>query len=268
MGVKLIKKNGKSYAQLPDSFNEIDEIELFQLRGNFWLLSAPLGAKTPEAAAAPPAPKSPLSSEEKSVLQKLMKIRFADRTPPSIEKTFSGGEKETVRDLIKKGLLQVFYGKKYEKTGVYSISNEVYPLISHEESAPAAQPAPAQQGVQPSKPASTLPPSYSELNKAGWLIIPNPRDAEQFSFDLKRAGLSQNVKGVRGFDGRFYVATNKFLYSSYDKIKPVMEKKKALHLEEIAAEASMEPQAVSVIMHLLAESGEIIEKKRDLFCLA
>ncbi|VVB98337.1 Uncharacterised protein [uncultured archaeon] len=270
MNTKLLKKNGKFYIQLPEDFSPVEEVDILRLRDDLWLLAAPArqAARKPgEEKPAKPEGKK-LTSAEKSVLHKLMKIRFADRTPSNIEKTFSGPEKETVRQLIKEGFLQVFYGKKYEKTGVYNISGDIYPLLSQEDAPTGAvQQAPAQ--AQQQAPArSAVPPSYSELTKNGWMIIPNPRDAEQFSYDLKTSGLSSNVKGVRGFDGRFYVATNKLLYASYPKIKDVLEKKKEMHLVEIASETGMEVDAASVIMHLLAESGEIIEKKRDLYCLA
>ncbi len=275
MSAKIIRKNGKSYIQLPESFSELEEVELFQLKGNFWLLSAPLGkpgGKEEEK------PEKRLTQAEKSVLQKLMEIRFADRTPSKIEKTFSPEEKALVRQLIKQGLIQVFYGKKYEKTGVYNIPNEIYPLISHEEARKAGVQKEAVQKAaavkdtaaqaKPAEAKAIAPASYSELAKTGWTVIPHPRDAEQFSMDLKKSGVSQNVKGVRGFDGRFYVATNRFLYAAYEKIKSVLEKKKEMYTQEIAAATNIEPDAVLAVMHILAESGEVIEKKRGLFCLA
>lgn len=274
MGIKLIKKNGKSYIELPEVFNQLDEVELFQLKENFWLLSAPLAKAAEEKKEG-----KKLSDAEKAVLHKLMEIRFADRTPSKIEKTFSADEKNTVRGLIKRGFIQVFYGKKYQKTGVYNISDEIYPLINHDAGEGKAEPQNAELFVARQARSATnakpevqqkavLSPTYSELVKTGWMVIPHSRDAEQFSYDLKKSGLSQNVKGVRAFDGRFYVATNKFLYSAYEKIKAVLEKKKEMHTEEVAAATGLEPEAVSTVLHILAESGEVIEKKRGLFCLA
>lgn len=270
MGIRLIKKNGKSYIQLPDEFNQLDEVDLFHLKENFWLVSPVLvkeaKLETKEEKHEIKEEKK-LSEAEKVVLHKLMKIRFADRTPSNIEKTFSADEKGTVRQLIKKGFVQVFYGKKYEKTGVYSISDEIYPFIGHDEAHPEQQQkgAPNQRDVTVSQ---ATPPAYSELAKTGWMIIPNPRDAEQFSFELKRSGLSQQVKGVRGFDGKFYVATNRFLYAAYEKIKSVLEKKKEMLVEEIARASGIDADGVAVVMRILSESGEVIEKRRGLFCLA
>lgn len=283
MKQKLIKKNGKCYVQLPDQFNSQDEIELFQLRDNFWLVSAqlgiPAGEKTSEKASEKQGKK--LSEQEMKVLKELMQIRFADRTPSNIEKTFSSEDKNIVKQLTKKGFIQVFYGKKYSKTGVYNISDEIYPMIG--KPIPSAEPkAETKKSVaeprqyeeqrrpeaQHSNSVQAPPPAYYELVKAGWLIISNPKDAETFSYHIKNSGLSGNVKGVRGFDGKFYVATSTFLYSTYEKIKAPLEKKKEMHLSELAQLANVEPEGASVILHLLAESGEIIEKKRDVFCLA
>ncbi len=272
MKIRLIKKNGNAYIQLPGQFKQLDEIEIFNLRDDFWLISAPLPKPAIEGGKS-------LSSGEKSVLHKLMKIRFADRTPSKIEKMFSADEKSVVRALIKKGLLQVFYGGNYKKTGVYNISDEIYPLLSGQSinaiTAKGAVPEVAKAGVAKTETENRKPEtpfahpfSYSELMKIGWTVISNPRNAEQFSFDLKKSGLSQNVKGVRAFDGKFYVATNRFLYAAYEKIKTVLEKKKEMHVEEIAVACVLEPEAVSTVLHILAETGEVIEKKKGLFCLA
>lgn len=255
MRVKILRKNGSSYIQLPEGF-AAEEVELFQLRDQFYLISPILQQE--KKAEKPKEEEKKLSEPEIAVLQKLMKIRFADRTPTHIEKSFSPLEQNVVRQLIKKNFIQVFFGKQYRKTGVYNISSEIYPYIERHISRQVAE--------KPSAPPQ--PPAYSELAKAGWLIISDLREAEQFSSQLKSSGFSANVKGIRGFDGRFYVATMRFLYSAYEKIKPLLQKKKEMHLSEISQLSGLEPEAAMVVLHILSESGEIIEKKRDLYCLA
>ncbi|MFA5077586.1 MAG: hypothetical protein WC488_04125 [Candidatus Micrarchaeia archaeon] len=270
MNVKLIKKNGNSYLQLPEGFIECAEAELFHLREGFWLLSAGKMDKPrqPEQKAQPGLR---LSQREIAVLRKLMGIRFADRTPSKVEKSFPKEDQEIVRQLIKKNVVQVFYGEKYKKTGVYNINNRLYDEIERAESSPAPpSPRQAQQPPQEQKAFHPAQPflRYSELSKLGWMVISNPRDAEQFSFNLKNSGFSMNVKGVRGFDGRFYVATNAFVYAAYSKVQAVLAKKSEMGLAEIAQLTGLEPEAVLVVLRILAESGEVLEKKRDLFCLA
>lgn len=80
--------------------------------------------------------------------------------------------------------------------------------------------------------------------------------------------MASRVKGIRGFDGRFYVTTTDFLYASHEKVKSALEKKKEMYVQELSHEANIEPDAVLAVMHILAEGGEVIEKKRGLFCLA
>lgn len=305
-----MKKNNKTYLQLPDSFNALEEIELFQLKDNFWLISAaPLISPTTQVTkekinkTVEERFGKKLSNAEISVLKKLMKIRFAERTTNNVEKTFTALEKTIIRGLIKKDFVQIFHSKSY-KNGVYNIPNEIYPhLNQNQEKTESEKPVQEQKieeqeqkkeiqklqirplSKQPAAPithseetanAAKVPGqlpyapqlSYSELVKTGWMVVANSTDAEQFSFNLKKSGFSQNVKGIRGFDGKFYIATNKFLQTACEKIKSSLEKKKERYLQEIADEINFEPDAVSVVLYLLAESGEVIEKRRGLFCLA
>lgn len=264
----LIKKNGKTYVQLPAQFDIFDEIEIFQLRDNFWLISSPLEKNVQEKPIEKYVPNEigkkigkKLSDDEKLVLRELLKIRFADRTPLKIEKLFSPEKQNLVRQLLKKGFVQIFYGRKYQKTGVYNIKDDIYPLINQSE--------PKEDKIVQKIASRTqsVPLTYSELLKIGWLIISNPQNAELFSSELKKIGVAQNVKGVRAFDGRFYIATNKFLYFTYEKIKSIMEKKTEMHIEEIVAATNLEPESVLVVLNILAESGEITERKKGLFCL-
>lgn len=275
MSIKIIKKNGKCYIELPGVFNTLNEVELFPLRGHFWLMSAPLNSKIElnsmgkgttcsvcieniKQTVKPFGKK--LSPEENAVLQKLLQIKFADRTPLTIERLFSSEEKNIVRQLLKKGWIAIFYGKKYQKTGVYNIRDNIYPLITA-----ITEKKPEKPLLQPIQPKTSVP-TYSELAKNGWLVIANPYDAEQFSYELRKSGFVQNVKGVRAFDGKFYLATNKFLYTAHEKIKAILEKE--MHLEEIASATKLEVEALLTVLNLLAENGEIIEKRKGLYCLA
>ncbi|MEW6528436.1 MAG: hypothetical protein AB1391_00960 [Candidatus Micrarchaeota archaeon] len=293
MNIKLIKKNEKVYLELPAQFSTIDEIELFQLKDNFWFICSPLKKilesaqnqnqeKNQEKLVEKKLEKSEkkLSEPEKVVLRELLKIRFADRTPLKIEKLFSQEKQNVVRQLLKKGFVKIFYGKKYQKTGVYNIKDDIYPLINQEEEhasvtpygEPQTKDAQIQKNMQKSAPQTTpstaVLPTYSELLRNGWLILSNPRDAEQFSSDLKRIGVAQNIKGVRAFDGKFYIATNKFVHQAYEKIKSVMiGEKTEMHIDEIAAAINFEHEPTLVALNILAENGEISEKKRGLFCL-
>lgn len=272
MKAKLIKKENKVYVQLPEEFASLSEVEVSQLKGLYWLISPPIQeaaerklSKAVEEKQNAKPPKPELTAPEDKVLQKLLAIRFEGRTPSRIEKLFSLEEQDVLRQLIKKGYVQVFYGDKYSKTGVYNIVDNIYPLIGakkHEQKPQETAKAP-----QPKSPVSEPRALYSELMKKGWLVISDQRAAEQFSNEIKKMGLASRVKGVRGFDSRFYVATSGFVLSAYPKIKALLEVKDA-YLQELAETASLDPEGVLTVLRILSESGEIIEKKRGLFCLA
>ena len=288
MNIKLLKKGNKFYLPFPDNYSGPEDVELFQLRDSYWLVSPQLRGSARVREPEKPRPRISFSPEDEGVLGKLLEIKFENRIPSKIEKLFSASEQGVIRQLIKKGYVQVFYGGKYTKTGVYNISNSVFPFIVRErlETAESAQkmhvekpqaislpPRPSPKMEEPEqRPQATQfaqihVPSYSELQKKGWLVIPDSRTAEQFSYELKKSGLASKVKGVRGFDGKFYVATADFIYSAYEKVRAALEKKD-MYLPEISAAVGIDPEGILSVLRVLAESGEIIEKKRGLFCLA
>ncbi|MBU0586124.1 hypothetical protein KJ780_01285, partial [Candidatus Micrarchaeota archaeon] len=118
MRVRLLKKENNLYLQLPNEFASLSEVEISQLKGQYWLLSPPIPEnkttiqnqplKNPQAVQSK---KPELSEAEDKILKKLLSIKFEQRTPTRIERTFSKFEKDVLRQLIKKGHIQVFYGK-------------------------------------------------------------------------------------------------------------------------------------------------------------
>jgi hypothetical protein len=270
MKSQIIKRNNKCYVEIPQEYMGLDEVELFTLRDNYMLISPVLGQAPKAAAPEQKMPAQEITPQEAEVLGKLMKIRFAERTPGEIDKRLSPENALALKSLVKKGMVNIFYGDKYTKTGVYSISKGAYALAGgavQQKGAPLAPNAGQQQAVRtvPQAPQKAL---YAELVKTGWMIIPNIREAEQFTLDLKAAGVAHNVKGMRGFDGKYYIATTQFLASSYEKMRAELEKKGEMHISEFARGLGMELDAARVVLTIATESGEIFEKRRDVFCMA
>src|SRR5512136_1479556 len=101
-----------------------EEVEMFQLRDGFYLLSVPLGQGGPR-----PREGGGVTDQEKAVLKKLLSIQFQKRTPAYVGKALSEGEKAVLDGLEKRGFVNVFRGDKY-KDGVYNISDNIYPVLS------------------------------------------------------------------------------------------------------------------------------------------
>jgi hypothetical protein len=252
--IRIIKRQDKGYIELPPDLAKSEEIELFQLRDGYYLISVPL-SQHQEA----PAPKTEkgISEPEKAVLRKLLSIRFENRVPAYVNKALGEPEKAVLRELERKGLVNVFKGRKYVD-GVYNINDSIYPLLS-QKTEPAAPDAPRQPPASQPVQANTA----GILNSRGFIIIGDKREAMMLSEQLNGQMKSGAVVGVKGFDGRFYVVTRDYFSRSEAKITQVL--KEDMDAPSVASAAKLDPEGCVAVLRLMAENGEIIEKKKGVF---
>ncbi len=258
--VRILRRQNSGYIELPTEMLGYDELELFQLRDGYYLLSVPLG----EAAKGQKAPDraggsarsagGEITPAERQVLKTLLAIRFEKRTPPYVAKELSEQDMFVLRELERKGFVNVFKGQKY-KDGVYNIRDSIYPLLSQAGQKPAA-------GA-----VTTATPSYPGvshlLSTRGFIIINDKNEARSLSEQLASEMKSGAVVGVKGFDGKFYAVTRTYFTKAQAAIVAVM--KEPMDADSVAAAAKLEPEGCRAVLRLMAENGDLIEKKRGIF---
>jgi hypothetical protein len=246
--LRVIKRQEKGYVELPPEMAACEEVEIFPLKEGYYLLSVPIGQPRSSA----PKEKGQISEQERAVLRKLLSIRFENRTPAYVGKALSGSELEVLGELERRRLVNVFRGNKY-KDGVYNINDSIYPLLSQraEQAAPQAHSTPG--------PGS----SFSSLGSRGFAIINDKREALALSDQLQSEIKSGSVVGIKGFDGKFYLVTKNYLTDAASAIASVL--KDDMDVQAIASAARLEPDGCIAVLRLLAEGGEIIEKKKGIF---
>lgn len=242
MKLKLLKKDGKVFLELPKEFSNFEEVELFNLRDNFWLLTYNLDKVTKSDE------KIVFTEEEFALLDKLSKIKFSLRTPEKVNSQLTEREKKLLNQLLQKKYINIFYGKKYKKTGVYNIADNVFPLLLNKSSLEKEQ--------------KSL--SLDDLKKSGWAIVEG-ENIVKLSKEIEKSNMQQFVKGIIGFDKKLYITTLQFFLQNKDKILSLLEKEEK-HVDEIAESLKLERNAALCLLKILAESGEVLEKKRDVFC--
>jgi hypothetical protein len=255
----IIKRQEKGYIELPPELASNDELELFQLRDGYYLLSVPLGGarRAPER----PARDGMVSEQEKAVLRKLLSIRFENRVPAYVGKALNEQEKSVLRELERKGLVNVFKGRKYVE-GVYNINDSIYPLLAQKGEARRPDEAPA---ARQERPPESQPPAsqIGLLDTRGFIIIADKREAMMLSEQLNGRMKSGAVVGVKGFDNKFYAVTRDYFTSSEAKIARVL--KEEMDAPSIAEAAKLDREGCIAVLRLMAENGEIIEKKKGVF---
>jgi hypothetical protein len=245
---KIIKRQERCFIELPASFNSFDEIELFELRQGYYLLSVPLDKPEPAQKDSGP------SNDEILILKKLSSIKFNERSPENVDRIFNADEKQLLEIVLKKGWASLFKGRKY-KNGVYSIPERVYPLLRGKKIEAKEKPKEEKTEKQD--------PTRETLQKKGYVIVKDQGEAKFLSEKLKTEIKSKSIIGIKGFDGVFYLVTKEFID---EKGKVVLEfLQKEADVKAIAAACKMQTDEVNALLNHLAESGDIIEKKKGLY---
>lgn len=262
---KVIRRQERCFVELPKEFMAAEEVELFTLRDGYYLLSMPLEPQTQSPAprqAKQGATDAGPTPEEIVVLHKLQAIKFGDRTPDNVSRSLSGAEKEVLAGLESKGWVNVFIGNKY-KNGVYNIADDVFPLLKAQGQAAGARDArtKANQGQQPAE--ADPSPSYALLTSQGYLVIKDRKDAAALSEMLKTDMRSGAVVGTKGFDGSFYVVTRDYFSRASKVILAALAEE--ADVGTIASACRLDSAGVRAVLQQLAESGDVIEKRKGVF---
>lgn len=229
---RILKKQSKAYLELPKEMLDYDEAELIRIGEGQYVVRA-----VHEAG---------VSDIEKAVLRKLLSIRFDRRVPANVEKELTQAERLVLKGLEAKGMVNVFKGRKYPD-GVYNIKDNVYPILK---------------GKEPAEPQKTQDDSPSLMNR-GFLTLKDKGEAMRLSQKYGSEMKKGDVIGVKGFDGRFYAVTREYLEKSEKAIKEVL--KDGMDIASIAQAARMDSEGCSAVMRLMAERGDVLEKKKGIF---
>jgi hypothetical protein len=105
------------------------------------------------------------------------------------------------------------------------------------------------------------------LEENGFLVVQTEAEAGGVSLALETSIRRGQVLGTRSFNKKFYIVTRQF----FDMHNPAIAKAMREGLskvDDIARKAEMSEDATRAVLYLLAENGDVREKRRDHFALA
>jgi len=229
-------------------------LELFPLRDGAYLLTAK-GFVERQLQQKKTSAEIQLSEKEKSLVRKLLAIKFESRLPAEVSKILTREEKELLSSLLKKNVVQVFHRGKYEKSGVYNISEAAFNSVREPHTPVQQQPAP-------------IPISVPEhLEKFGWMVLENESEARNFALSFPDKVKSGEVMGQRAFDRRYYFITKAFLASHEREVLSLLGKAEKTP-EELGQQLGLPPDGCRAILVHLLEAGEVMEKRKGKFSRA
>ncbi|VVC01166.1 Uncharacterised protein [uncultured archaeon] len=265
MDIRLAKTKGGVIlsGEIPQEISDSPSLELFPLRNGAYLLTVkgfiPGAASAQQKKAASASGKS-LTDAEKALLRKLLSIKFESRVPLDVAKLFTKEEKELLEGLVKSEMVQVFHGGKYEKSGVYNVSDFAFNAVREPAQAPSA--------VQPPAPSADIPvSSAAHLEKHGWMILANETEARNFGNAYPDKVKSGEVMGQRAFDRQYYFVTKAFFASHEKEIMSSLGKSDKTP-EELSQQLHMAPEGCRALLVHLLETGDVMEKRKGKFSRA
>ncbi len=218
-----------------------------------------------------------VSPKEVSVLRKLDSFRYASRTVEEVDKKLTKEEKEVLEGMIKKGHV---VPKKSGNAVLYSINNDIYMnfLIKNPEAFERKHKAAGIGTVALQTKRETVP-SWSEsgaqsihenaseeIKRNGYVVLATRAEAESASSELEieiRKGL---VLGTRAFNKKYYIVHRAFINKNSPRLVEAL-RTGDMSVDELSAKTGIDPDGVRSVMFVLADNGEVMEKRRDLFSL-
>ncbi len=224
-----------------------------------------------------------LSASDIALLKKLDTLRYVERTPEKVNAIISSDERQILKSLIERKIV-VPFSKSPGEPKHYSISKEVYDNFLYRNKEKIAsqikqrqkEPQPeiikdkiAHAPIEDKKKWDDLRPGnyLKMLESTGYLVIKNESEAAEASAELESSIRQGHVVGTRAFDRKFYICLKNFFNKNAAKITRAIGDKK-VSAQDLAKDIEMDIDAVKVLLYLLAESGETIEVKKDIFKLA
>ena len=252
---RLIKKNGKAALEFDDS--EIQNLGLKEnlsyeiaraTAGIFVLVEKQsaeiqpptLNAKSEEVKTSD-ANSNANSETDKKIFSMLKEKELKDRVEGKFETFLSEKENERLRELIAdKKVIPFKLSDKYKKA--------VYELPEMRQ--------------DPNK----IQPSDYSFQKDGYQVITNENMAKQISQDHEKDFKSGLLKGIKAFDGTFYLITAGIYNAKRAELIKFMEKaRRDVTIYEISDALKANKVLSRIVCDFLKEEGEISEKRKDLF---
>jgi len=220
------------------------------------------------------------SKEEIDVINKLLAMKFADRTPENVSNSLNSSERKILGELLERKAVNLFKSQKY-KEGVYNVRDNTYDIIKKQ-----GKEKPVQETIQQTKDMK-VPVSEKSMEKIkeiedlkeieadplkvlerqGYVVIDNQNTARRISEDIASRGKKRDITGIRGFDRRYYVLKTSFFVRNQLKIKAVLKGGKK-NLDDISKESGLDKQACTGILAIMNDNSDVIEKRKGVFVLA
>lgn len=240
---------------------EKGEVELSRIEHNSWLLSLP-SAQTDLLAST--------GGGMKPIHQKVLRLLKTHRLPDLIEGRFerflSSEELSAFQELLHAGKIVVIKtNPKFEK-GIY---RESTPGVgNHSSSSASAASSFPSSGVKKIITQTVVvekPVEEYSLVSDGFMVLRSDGAAKAASFDLAERIRAGEIKGIKSFDGFYYIVETKLLEKYTSGLLTSLKSKKKDELSSLALSQAIPPVLARIVLEFAKEDGVVIEKQKNVY---
>ncbi|MFA5931547.1 MAG: hypothetical protein WC821_04525 [archaeon] len=192
-----------------------------------------------------------LEEEKQQVVGLIKKGNLSNLVEGKFELTLNEKQKKALLELVMSEKVIVFKLNQTYKKGVYRVQEE-------------------ERGENREKKESenelAIEKPYTEytLEQDGFLIIKGKDRAANASYEYGRQIKEGLLRGIKSFDGNYYLIQNDLLEEYIHKIITAFTGKTTQSLEELSKNIKTSQMLTKIICEFLKEEGEIMEKKKGM----
>jgi hypothetical protein len=193
-----------------------------------------------------------LEEEKQQVVGLIKKGNLKDLVEGKFESTLNEAQKKALLQLVVSGKVFVFKLNESYKKGVYRVKED--------------EPLNDNRSIKESENASAIEKPWNEytLEQDGFLIIKGKDKAMNASHEFERQIKEGLLKGLKSFDGNYYLIQTDLLEAYIQKIVLAFANKPTMTVQELSESIKASGMLTKIICEFLKEEGEILEKKKGL----
>ena len=194
----------------------------------------------------------PLLEEQQQVIGLIKQTRMSDLVEGKFEQQLNDKQKRALLELIVSGKVMIFKLNDSYKKGIYRVKDD-----DKEETEKKHEPKESENFNAIKKAV----PDYT-FEKDGFVATTNNERAKNLSSEHKEQIEEGELKGIKSFEGVYYLIKNYLLEKYTKKTLEIFENKNETTLEELAKEINASIELTKIVCEFLKEDGELLEKKK------
>jgi hypothetical protein len=191
-----------------------------------------------------------MDEEKQQVIGIIRKSRLSDLVEGKFETLLNDRQKKSLLDLVAGGKVFVFKLNETYKKGVYRVKDD--------------SAAEKERQVKESESAEVKEKPLEEysLDRDGFLVTKNAEKAKQISQEYEGMIRQGMLKGIKTFEGNYYLIQVDLLTAYTDKIIVVLGNAQTMNLEDLSKGINASQILTKIICEFLKEEGELLERKK------